>query len=125
MLKAALFMVIFTTSSFAFDNCDNAQSTLELSDCGKQQLDKADAKLNKIYKKVIAEYSLPNDESVARSEVKKRLVTAQKAWITFRDNDCDALYKKDESGSIRVLTYLSCMIDKTEQRTKELGQYLN
>jgi uncharacterized protein YecT (DUF1311 family) len=125
MRKAALFMFSLAWASFAAGNCDQAQSTLELSGCKKVHLDKADAKLNKIYKKVLAEYSLPDDESITRSEVRKRLLAAQKAWITFRDNDCEARYTIDASGSIRILSYLDCMIDKTEKRTVELEQYVN
>ena len=45
---------------------------------------------------------------------------AQRAWISFRDNDCKGRLVLYEAGTIRGAVYAGCLIEHTEQRTRAL-----
>jgi uncharacterized protein YecT (DUF1311 family) len=50
---------------------------------------------------------------------------AQRAWTTYREKDCRALYALSVGGSIRGQVFLECMQRHTEQRIEELKQLLD
>lgn len=72
-------------------------------DTRESELSHANLELNMIYQKVLNK--IP-------SEDKANLKIAQKAWIHFRDLDCKWAFKAEP---------LDCLIDRTINRTKELG----
>ncbi|MBC3881608.1 DUF1311 domain-containing protein [Undibacterium sp. LX40W] len=103
------------------DPCKTQANTLEINECGKQELAKKDKELNAAYQQLMKKLA-PADKSddTKYAEVKKQLIEAQKNWIKYRDADCSAKYTLYEQGSIRGIVHLSCLREKTEQRTKEL-----
>lgn len=105
----------------AADPCKTQANTLEINECGKQELAKKDKELNAAYQQLMKKLA-PADKSddTKYAEVKKQLIEAQKNWIKYRDADCSAKYTLYEQGSIRGIVHLSCLREKTEQRTKEL-----
>ena len=96
---------------------DGTQS--EINACARDDLARADAKLNALYKKQMTR--LTDDAN------KKNLRAAQKTWVVFRDASC--LYEVGErtqtSGSIFPLLYLDCKTAFTNKRVQELKDYLN
>ena len=48
----------------------------------------------------------------------------QRAWIEFRDADCDAAYEYYAGGTMRNLVHIGCMQKRAEQRIKELDDFL-
>lgn len=68
------------------------------------ELRKADQKLNEVYQGILRR--LP---AVEQLKFKK----AQRAWISFRDLDCKWAFGAEP---------LDCMIDRTENRARELEQ---
>src|SRR5438309_1095621 len=68
------------------------------------ELRKADQKLNELYQKILRRLS-----EVEQSKFRK----AQRAWISFRNLDCKWAFGAEP---------LDCMIDRTENRAKELEQ---
>src|SRR5262249_52142347 len=55
-------------------------ATAEMFECNGEELDRQDARLNNTYKKLISK--LPPDR-------KEALLKAQRAWIKFREANCD------------------------------------
>ena len=94
----------------------HAQSQSEMNQQAAAEAEKADAELNKVYKKVVA--SATDEEAV------KLLKTAQKAWIAFRD--AEAKFAEDEArgGSMSPLLYYAALERLTRERTKQLAQNL-
>lgn len=94
----------------------NAQNQHEMNQQAAEDSEKADAELNKVYKKVVA--SSQDEEAV------KLLKAAQKAWIAFRD--AEAKFAEDEArgGSMAPLLYYSALARLTRERTKQLTQNL-
>ena len=105
----------------AADPCKTQANTLEINECGKQELAKKDKELNAAYQQLMKKLT-PADKSddTNYAEVKKQLMEAQRNWIKYRDADCSAKYTLYQQGSIRGIVHLSCLREKTEQRTKEL-----
>jgi uncharacterized protein YecT (DUF1311 family) len=89
------------------------------SGCLEKLAEAADAKLNEVYRRAISaiEKSDGNDIAAWKAELKK----AQQAWIAFRDADCGDLvgYEWGHGTGMGAATE-SCLLEKTEQRTREL-----
>lgn len=117
-MKHLILIIIFfaSFSANAITDCKNATTTVEMNECAAEDQQRVEAKLNEFYKRVL--------KSIENDEVKKSLIIAQRAWITFRKADCDTLYKRYADGSIRTVTFLNCMQAHAEQRIKELDNHL-
>ena len=63
------------------EDCRNAMTQSELNDCAYEAYRKSDAELNALYKQITSR--LKDDPKQAQL-----LVTAQRAWIAFRDAEC-------------------------------------
>jgi uncharacterized protein YecT (DUF1311 family) len=89
------------------------------SGCLEKLVKAADAKLNEVYQRAIAVIEKSDGADVAawKAELKK----AEQAWITFRHTDCGALvgYEWGHGTGMSAATE-SCLLEKTEQRTREL-----
>ena len=94
---------------------------MEIDECAKRTLQAKDKELNDAYQKLVKSL-VPDDrqDTTDYEGVKKQLLAGQRAWITYRDNDCKAKLNLHASGTIRGAVYLSCLTERTEQRTKEL-----
>ena len=99
-------------------DCDNAANQNEMNRCAEDRFKTADDALNAQYKDV---RKVLGDDQGAQ----KLLVTAQKAWIGFRDAHCAVVAHTNEGGSMEPLMRFSCLADVTEQRTKQLKDLAN
>lgn len=118
-ILACLALLGCAGTAWAVD-CKNAVTTPDMNECAAIDQKKADARLNQVYQRVLK--SLEPDAGGA--ETKKKLVEAQRAWIKFRDADCAAVYQQHIDGTIRNMMHHGCMQARTEQRIKELKQFL-
>jgi uncharacterized protein YecT (DUF1311 family) len=84
--------------------------TSNMIDCIVAETKHQDARLNKVYKAFMAELS---------AERKKQLQTAQRAWITYRDANCNFYFDPD-GGTIARVNSNSCFMSETATRAKEL-----
>ncbi|WP_395825039.1 lysozyme inhibitor LprI family protein [Collimonas sp.] len=106
------------------DPCLSQNSTAEMNVCAKIEFDKDEKALNDTYQQLLKQIIKPDQDGVRYSEVKKKLIEAHRAWVSFRKKDCDAVYTYNESGTIRTLEFLGCMRAHTVQRTKELKNFV-
>lgn len=125
-----LSLTLLTASTFcvgqSVDPCKNQSNTHEINECGRLTLKSRDRDLNQAYQALMKSLRANDKEDNTNyAEVKKKLQEAQRAWIVFRDNDCQAKYTLWESGTIRGITHLSCLTERTEQRTKELRTWVD
>lgn len=97
-------------------DCHNAQSTVEMKFCSQQSYAAADKRLNQVYRQVIAN---------ADKEQRQLLVTAQKAWINFRDNNCNFESYFSRGGTGYEIFRNECLERLTKQRTQDLETYLS
>ena len=102
-----------TQQSQVMQDCDKNQQTMNL--CAQQRYDKADAALNRTYNR--------NLKAQPDKAAQQRLREAQRAWISYRDKDCEVeAGPRETSGSIWPLQYYGCLERHTMRRTMELQQ---
>jgi uncharacterized protein YecT (DUF1311 family) len=92
----------------------DGQSTLGMIQCMQEETERQDARLNVAYRKAMTDLT---------PQEKDRLKTAQRAWITFRDADCAALWDPDNWGTLSKVTANQCTLDRTIARTIELENF--
>lgn len=117
----ALVFLVATETAISSDNgkrnC-NSTSQTTLSFCAKEAYQRADVELNAAYEKLVAQ--LETDAS------KGRLKEAQRAWMQFRDKDCNYYNSGAELRAqyMSTMMYFFCLTDRTRTRTKELESFL-
>jgi uncharacterized protein YecT (DUF1311 family) len=82
--------------------------------CSGEELDRQDARLNDTYKKLMSKLS---------RDRKKALLKAQRAWIKFREANCD-YYADPAGGRAERLIASDCLVTMTAKRAKELAAML-
>jgi uncharacterized protein YecT (DUF1311 family) len=90
-------------------DCDGG--TLQMVECLGEQRDAWDKELNKLYQ------AAPAD---AHAEQRKALRQAQRAWLKFREANCNYYWLGE--GSIAKISAAQCARDMTEKRARELAQ---
>ncbi|MBR8235317.1 lysozyme inhibitor LprI family protein [Burkholderia sp. AU42008] len=90
----------------------------------QDEFQSVDDELNRTYQKILKSLSRPRDEYVDYPALKVKFVAAQRQWIRFLDNECSAWYLINEAGADRDLDLLTCQIDRTRDRTRELNAWL-
>ena len=123
IVLAAAFVLAATAAHAADEvDCATAVTTVDLNACAEQSLDVADKALNETYKKILADLALPDTENAAgNAKWTEALKVSQRAWVAFRDADCDKLMVHEAGGGTATTgAILGCMTEMTDARTKNL-----
>ncbi|WP_298963994.1 lysozyme inhibitor LprI family protein [uncultured Roseibium sp.] len=104
-------------------DCNNAMTQMEMTSCANLDWQKADAELNPAYKAAMAKMRetdgfLPEGQKGAVEALRK----AQRAWIPYRDNACEAYGFQARGGTMEPMLVYGCRAKLTAQRTKELEE---
>ncbi|ROM76883.1 MULTISPECIES: lysozyme inhibitor LprI family protein [Pseudomonas] len=116
-LLLALTPLLFISPAQA-DDCANAMTQGDMNQCSAQEYKAADKELNDLYKQITGRLK-------DNPEAKQMLVKAQRAWIAFRDAECDFSASGVEGGSVYPLIYSTCMTTQTKTRVEAFKAYLN
>lgn len=92
------------------DTCDATVS------CMRNSYQEADQELNQVYQKL---YHLN------AGNFRKSLISAEQAWIQYRDKNCHYVDSSFEGGTGATYAYYSCLNILTVQRTSHLEDSLN
>lgn len=102
-------------------DCENAQTQADMNSCAALDFQKADKALNVQYKKTrAAMVAIDADLDTGLKGAEQALVKAQRAWVDFRDSQCDAEGFEARGGTMEPLLVSGCKTRLTETRTKEL-----
>lgn len=104
---------------------DKDSSNLGMKTCTGDAYDAADKILNKVYNSAAAnlkKVSKDTDVVQNNNETLKRLIASERAWIAYRDADCDLQGTEMLGGSGENLVIVSCQLSMTEQRVKALDE---
>jgi uncharacterized protein YecT (DUF1311 family) len=100
------------------DPCKDPMTQFDMNFCSRRDYEKADAELNKVYKKLTLELAgFTND-------LRPKFQEAQSLWLKYRDANCDSESSIYEGGSIRPTIYYSCLASVTRERTKRIKAFL-
>lgn len=105
-------------------DCKDAQTQSDMNVCAAEDYEAADKALNVQWQAARKAASVWDDliETEGRARgAEERLLKAQRAWLSYRDSQCDALGFTVEGGTIQPLVVSSCLADLTRRRTEELG----
>jgi uncharacterized protein YecT (DUF1311 family) len=106
-------------------SCD---TTLDMLVCIGSDYQRADRDLNKVYNELMQTLAGFDDDfrDLTRSPSQETMLRdAQRAWIVFRDKECERVYWSEGGGTIAPILRLSCLVDLTEKRTTELRAYVH
>ncbi|WP_197478254.1 lysozyme inhibitor LprI family protein [Luteibacter rhizovicinus] len=100
------------------EDCDEASSQLSMNMCADQEFEAADKQLNATYRQVTGR--LKGDQAAT-----SLLIKAQRAWLSFRDAQCEFAASANAQGSISPMLIAQCRSAATHARTKELEALLH
>jgi uncharacterized protein YecT (DUF1311 family) len=119
-LVLAIPLVLLAAPALAGDadgvDCKNALTQFAMDVCAGRDFDAADEKLNVVYAKALA----AQFDDATREKFK----ATERAWIKFRDAQCDHAAATFEGGSMQPQVHLECLTRLTNARVKELQDYL-
>lgn len=111
--------------------CNKAQSQIELNQCSDQQYRRDDDRLNRVYRKALEfiqkdladarQQKDAEEEKYDQTSIEK-LKATEKAWIQYRDLQCDASLHQTGGGSMSPMIWNFCMALATRHRIEELKQ---
>ena len=84
--------------------------------CAAQETQAADVELNTAYQHALAQLDGSDKLRAARAS----LIESERAWIKFRDADCDVQARIFQGGSMDGAMVETCKKSLIEQRTKDL-----
>jgi uncharacterized protein YecT (DUF1311 family) len=109
--------------------CDWAISQVDLNQCYAEQYRKVEASLNVYYQKVVeaiekdlgdAQNKQDEGQSKYEEQAIQKLKASQKAWVEYRDLNCDAAKFEVSGGSMSPMVWAGCMALVTEHRISDL-----
>jgi uncharacterized protein YecT (DUF1311 family) len=112
-------LLLISESVFAFDDdedCKGESGTSYAQACVATQTGRAlDKRLNIQYKKIVATY-----KNQKLDKELKLLVSAQRAWIVYRDKVCE--FENQEKGGANSMSWSQCIARLTATRLNELNE---
>lgn len=108
-----LLLIFFTffAGNVTRAQCEGAKSTLQINECFAKELKKAEAEVNKIYQLSVKKLE-PDDAALLRK--------AQRAWLAYRDAQCEAEHALWGGGTGGPAALMSCRVELTRQRVAEI-----
>lgn len=120
-LKIIVSFIILTAIAVIY-NQSSAQIEIDSYKTAQSEFEKADRKMNDIYKQIIQEYH--NDKIFL-----KKLKAAQVVWLKFRDAHIDSLFPAEDKRAVYGSTYKMCYYFKlkkiTDDRIIQLQEWLD
>jgi len=97
---------------------DQAETTAAHNECAAEAYKTADLELNKFYNST--KKNLQKETDADHKEILSRLISAQKAWLTFRDANCSLAATQMLGGTGEFMIVVTCLATSTIDRVKEL-----
>ncbi|ASR09458.1 lysozyme inhibitor LprI family protein [Rhizobium leguminosarum] len=122
LVGAAMLLTAGAASAEDID-CNSPKTQSDMTSCETARHEAADKALNAQYKKtraVLAAIDKDLDGDMKGAE--QALVKAQRAWIDYRDAECDAFGFQARGGTMEPMLVAGCLANITDKRTKELKE---
>lgn len=105
----------------AASNCGDKPSQTAMMMCHAQVSDHADAAMNRVWKQVYVQMQR-EEPTTPRSDLgfAPTLLAPQRAWMTYRDAECQIESYEWRGGSMQPFTYNQCTTALTQEHTRQL-----
>lgn len=122
VLATASAAILAADAGFAQSpDCGNPQTQLEMNLCAHSEFQAADGDLNSDYRIARDEMRIIDRNLAADLHgAEKALLSAQRAWIKYRDKACSAEGFIVRGGTMEPLIISSCLTRLTRQRSEDL-----
>lgn len=111
-LKLCFFSVFWVSQTLANADCNqNSQITRDILRCANSSYARVDKKLNDQYRGLVADSEFSN---------KKLLLEGERAWVKYRDSNCNDIYESISPGEEAEIEKVGCLISLTSSRLMEL-----
>ncbi|MGR9177156.1 lysozyme inhibitor LprI family protein [Rhizobium leguminosarum] len=122
LVGAAMLLTAGAASAQDID-CNNPKTQSDMTGCEAARHEVADKALNAQYKKTrAAMVAIDKDLDGDMKGAEQALVKAQRAWIDYRDAECDAFGFQASGGTMEPMLVAGCLANITDKRTKELKE---
>ena len=125
---AALALLLVATAPAAAQDdvdCNNQMAQQDMNFCAYKDYEAADAELNAVWNHVRkTAKDLDAELSDDLKGADKALLAAQRAWISYRDSQCELSGFEARGGSMEPMLVSGCLADLTRKRTKELREFV-
>ena len=89
-----------------------------MTNCAHLAFKKSDAELNRVYQQLMKKVAADGEK------YQRKLQEAQRAWLKYRDANCESEVALNEGGTIYPMVYNYCLASMTEERTKRMKEML-
>ncbi len=121
LIGAALMLFAAGGANAQDVDCDNAETQTDMTSCAQARYDEADKGLNAQYKLTRAAMAtIDEDLDGDMKGAEQALLKAQRAWINYRDAQCENYGFQARGGTMEPMLVAGCLADLTDLRTKEL-----
>lgn len=116
--------MVFAFGANAGDiDCKNPVTQADMTACELARQQTADKALNAQYKVTRAALAaLDKDLDADMRGAEEALVKAQRAWVSFRDAECEAAGFQARGGTMEPMLVAGCIAELTDARTKQLKE---
>ena len=97
-------------------DCSRAMTQYEMNACANRKFEAAQRRLEETYHHAMA----GQEDRGARA----KLVSAERAWMAYRDAECTFETADSEGGSIYPMLYSMCLVRLTIAHTHDLDRHL-
>jgi uncharacterized protein YecT (DUF1311 family) len=111
-------LLVFAPNLAFAEQCDNPVTQSDMTYCAGWQFKKDDAGLNDVYGRLKENYA-----DIAKVET--ALTKAQRAWVSFRDAECELEAAGEDGGTAQPMIYNQCLSRLTKLRTEQLQTRLD
>ncbi len=105
-------------------DCANATTQADMNICANEDYGAADTELNVVYKQTVTAMRAKDEELADMSAdyvgAEEALKKAQRAWIGYRDGQCELAGFAARGGSLEPMLVSVCLAELTRARTEEL-----
>lgn len=126
MTPIPLAFLLAATQPISPQECADALSQMEMTACASQDYERADAELNRLWRRIIAEAEAndrsPDSGRTAEDDRSEAAIlrAAQRAWIAFRDAQCEYEGLGERGGSMEPMIVNQCLARLTRERIAQL-----
>ncbi len=98
------------------NDCEVSETNMEMAECLGASYESADSELNYLYQETLV--------ALEDTDASEKLKVAQRSWVKFRDQACEAEAAYFEGGSAMALVRLECLNRTTWARVADLSVLL-